>query len=485
MRISCLALLLLLGAGCTSSQGAPGHAAATLLLSPCRLPGVDGRLRCGTLQVFEDRAAKTGRKLTLHVAVMPALAPSPAPDPVFILAGGPGQAASDIAPIIAATFTRVNRDRDLVFVDQRGTGLSHKLACEPDATLSLNESLHSDLSKEEMLRCVKSLEKDADLGLYTTPLAMDDLDDVRAALGYQTINLWGGSYGTRAALVYARRHPDHLRAMVLDGVAPMSLYLPLDMARDADRALKLLFADCRAQKSCDKAWPNLQPRFEALLEKLERTPAQVTLPDPRTGAPTPLTVDRETFVRSLRGQLYDPTASTLIPLTIDAATKGDFRPFAAEASSTDLKLATGMLLSVVCTEDLPFTPEPALEAASKGTFGGMAVAQMFLDGCAHWPRGTLPKGYRDPVHSNAPTLLLSGTLDPVTPPRWAKDAARTLPHSLAVTVPATGHGTLAHACVRKLIEQFYKKGSVDGLRSPCAEDTARPPFLINFAGPPP
>lgn len=478
MRISlCLALLLL--AGCVSKPSAP----TTLALAPCRLPGVDGRVRCGALEVFEDRAAKTGRKLSLHIAVMPALAPTPAPDPVFILAGGPGQAASDIAPFIARAFKRVNRDRDLVFVDQRGTGLSHKLQCDPEGEQTLDEALHPDLSEAAISRCLKSL--DANPALYTTPLAMDDLDDVRQALGYARINLWGGSYGTRAALIYARRHPEHLRAMVLDGVAPLSLYLPLDMARDADRALKQLFADCRAQKSCDQAWPDLEARFTALLEQLGRTPAQVTVPDPRTGVPSPLTVDRATFVRSLRALLYDPTASTLVPLTIDAATKGDFRPFAVEASSTDMGIATGLLLSVVCTEDLPFTPVSALEAASQGTFGGMAVAQMFLDGCAHWPKGTLPKGYRDPVRSDAPTLLLSGTLDPVTPPRWAADAAKTLPHSLQVTVPATGHGTLAHACVRKLIEQFYKAGSVDGLRSPCAEDTARPPFLINFAGPPP
>jgi pimeloyl-ACP methyl ester carboxylesterase len=479
MRTSLFAALLVGLLGCTSKP-APSR---TLALSPCRLPGVDGRLRCGTFDVFEDRAAKTGRKLSLHVAVMPALAPSPAPDPVFILAGGPGQAASEIAPILAAAFSRVNRDRDLVFVDQRGTGRSHKLECEPDATPSLNEALHPDLNEADILECLKSL--DADPRLYTTPIAMDDLDDVRAALGYPRINLWGGSYGTRAALVYARRHPDHLRAMVLDGVAPMSLYLPLDMAKDADRALRLLFADCRAQKSCDQAWPTLQPRFEALLEKLEHTPAQVTLPDPRTGAPTPLTIDRATFVRSLRGLLYDPTASTLIPLTIDRAIQGDFRPFAAEAEATNMGIATGLLLSVVCTEDLPFTPLAKLEAASKGTFGGMAVAQMFLDGCAHWPKGTLPDGYREPVRSEAPTLLLSGTLDPVTPPRWAKEAAKTLPHSLSETVPATGHGTLAHACVRDLIEQFYQRGSVEGLASPCAADTTRPPFLINFAGPPP
>ncbi len=473
--------------GCDGSRR--GGSGAALKLERCRLEGVAAQARCGTWEVWEDREAKSGRRLSLHVAVLPALAARPAPDPLFILAGGPGQSASSVARVLAPALERIRRKRDIVFVDQRGTGESAPLHCELEpAKASLNERLRAELDEEAVRRCVAELSKSHDLRHYGTNVAMDDLDEVRAALGYERINLWGGSYGTRAGLVYLRKHPERVRSAILDGVAPMALVLPKDVAADADRALKLLFENCESSGPCREAWPRLGARFEALLTKLGETPARVEAPHPVTGEPERVEITREAFTRILRALLYQPEATSLVPLTIDRASKGDFRPFLAQSelvsSGFSKDLAVGMFLSVVCTEDAPFLDEREVRKAAEGTFVGATFAVDIIRSCALWPRGSIPEGFREPVVSDKPVLLLSGELDPVTPPRWGEEAARHLPNSKHLVLPATGHGTLGSACVRRTMEKFLEEGTVAGLTEKCDEVT-RPPFFVNFAGPPP
>jgi pimeloyl-ACP methyl ester carboxylesterase len=230
-------------------------------LGPCRLKNAGAQAVCGTLEVPEDRAHPEGRKIKLRVAVVPALARTPQPDPVFLLAGGPGQAATEVFGALLPALGRLHRTRDLVLVDQRGTGSSNPLECQSPENQSLREKLADDSreSVERFRKCVAGWS--ADTRFYTTPIAMQDLDEVREALGYDQINLWGGSYGTRAALVYLREHQEHVRTVTLDGVAPLSLYLPLDMARDAQRAMNLLFQSCAKDAACNKAFPELEKRF--------------------------------------------------------------------------------------------------------------------------------------------------------------------------------------------------------------------------------
>lgn len=492
MRRRPLVLLVLLSAlsalsACERHSTTRGP--SQLALQPCRLPGVAAQVSCGTLQVFEDRAAKSGRKLGLHVAVVPALASSARPDPLFILAGGPGQSASDVASLLMPALDRVHRLRDIVFVDQRGTGKSVPLECDLDPPRAgLAERILATFDEARVKQCIETLSKDHDLRLYGTQLAMDDLDDVRAALGYEQINLWGASYGTRAALVYLRRHPDHVRSAILDGVAPLQLILPKDMAKDADRALKLLFQQCASDEACTRAWPELPKRFDTLLASLNDQPAKASVPDPLTGHPVDITVPREAFVRTLRALLYQPEATTLVPLTIFNASNGDFRPFAAQSDlvsgGLSRGLSVGMFFSVVCTEDVPFLDRDHVSTWGEGTFVGPGFADDILRTCKLWPKGEVPKSFREPVKSKAPVLLFSGELDPVTPPYWAEEARKTLPNSAHVVVPATGHGTLGNVCVRRLIEQFLEAGSVKGLDARCDEGS-RPPFFTNFAGPPP
>jgi pimeloyl-ACP methyl ester carboxylesterase len=470
-------------AGCT--KGNASQPARKVDLQPCRVEGVPWPAKCGTYEVFENRATRQGRKIPLRVVVVPALAPSPEPEPLVFLAGGPGQAASQTSTL--QTVERVHRNRDILLVDQRGTGKSNGLKCDfhrtPGAPLS---ALFDDTYPEEDIRKCLASYGDTDVRLYTTPIAMDDLDEVREALGYEKLNLWGVSYGTRAALVYMRQHPERVRTAILDGVAPLSLYLPLYVPRDGQRALELAFAHCDKDPACAKAYPDLRVRVEALLERLKKEPARARVAHPLTGVPEDLTLSYSTFTGALQGQLYMPELAALLPLVMDRATRDDWGPFVALSyaisSGMEKTMSQGMFLSIVCAEDVPFFNEETVARESAGTWLGGNGARNLMKACAAWPRGSVPEGYRQPVTSSVPTLLLSGELDPVTPPSWAEDARQTLSRSLHVVVPGVGHNTFGIGCVRTLMADFLAQGSVEGLKSTCGEGLARPPFITSFAG---
>ena len=220
-------------------------------LQPCASDRGPTDAYCGTLSVYENPMARTGRRINLNIVLLPSLASDVRPDPVVFLAGGPGQGAAQMARDVRSIFRRVLRERDVVLVDQRGTGKSNPLNCtsENNSLRELTES--EDVALERLRRCFEGL--DADVRLYTTTIAMDDLDEVRAHLGYDRINLYGGSYGTRAALVYLRRHGDRVRSVILDGVSPPDMRIPLFAARDAQRSLDKLLADCELDDQCRSA----------------------------------------------------------------------------------------------------------------------------------------------------------------------------------------------------------------------------------------
>jgi pimeloyl-ACP methyl ester carboxylesterase len=477
-----LAIAALLLTACADRRGSEAEAPKIELL-PCHLRGVSARAKCGTLRVFEDRAAKSGRTIDLFIAVIPSLASSPEPDPVFFLAGGPGQAATDVASGLSPALERIQQTRDLVLVDQRGTGKSNPLDCElyaPDASLS--EIFSADLEPDRLKTCLSKL--DADPRLYTTPIAMDDLDDVRAALGYQQINIWGASYGTRAGLVYLRRHPDRARTAILDGVAPMSLVLPLNFPRDAQRALDLLFEQCAKEAACAAAHPSLEPRFSAFLERLRREPVTARVLHPRTGEPSEVRITFESFSQNLRVLLYMPEIAAMLPWIFDRADKNDFGPFVAATTAFNLaiEMHLGMQLSVMCSEDAPLLTDEAIARWTENTWLGPSSLRQVREACAVWPKGQLPANYRDPVSSNIPILLLSGELDPVTPPSWAEEAKKTLPNALSIVFSGTGHNTLGTACAHRAMIQFLKREPVD---TSCANVLVSPPFFTSFAGPTP
>src|SRR5215471_18088486 len=222
----------------------PGAAAApftlkpttkgTVALQPCRSAGDAIEGWCGHYEVFENRQARTGRKIALNIFIVPARAEMREPDPFFALAGGPGQGATEAFPQAAYVRTIAER-RDVVLVDQRGTGKSNPLDCTLLSVDNPQEVLGAPYSLDRIRSCRADSDRKADTTQYTTSIAADDLDEVRAALGYGRVNVLGGSYGTKAALVYLRRHGEHVRTLTLEAVAPPDFLIPC-RSRRASRA---------------------------------------------------------------------------------------------------------------------------------------------------------------------------------------------------------------------------------------------------------
>jgi pimeloyl-ACP methyl ester carboxylesterase len=473
-------LLLWSAAACSLSS----HPATVFdLLQPCTSDEGPVDALCGRIEVFEDRQAQTGRKIALKIVALPALSNEPRADPLFLLAGGPGMGAAENAAMFKRAFDRVQINRDIVLVDQRGTGDSNPLDCKlPEGKLE-DLSKVDDVPIEKFKACLEGY--DADPRLYTTPIAMDDLDDVRAYLGYDRINLYGGSYGTRAGLVYLRRHPGHVRTVILDGVAPPDMVLPASAPADGQRALDLLLADCEADADCNQRFPALREKVRQLLDRLEKQPPRVRLQHPRTGEWAEVQVRREMVVNVMFGAFYSPLSSSLLPLLIENAGQNDFQAIVAMAfASEELSdiLSNGMFLSVICSEDLPrVTEQDRARLAVDGFLGDLFGNR--LKPCEFWPRGEIADDYYEPVESDAPVLILSGQLDPITPPRWGEHIAQHLPNSRHLVVPGVGHGALGQGCVSRLVSRFLDDGSAANLDPSCIEQISRPPFFVSSTGP--
>jgi pimeloyl-ACP methyl ester carboxylesterase len=437
---------------------------------------------CGTIEVWENRQAKTGRKISLKVVVLPGARRGENPDPLFYLAGGPGQAAAQEAASIQQAFRPVLADRDIVLVDQRGTGESNSLACDPKE----DEQLKAD--PEAAVRLLRGcMERfDADLRLYTTPIAMDDLNQVRESLGYGRINLYGASYGTRAAIIYLRRHPETVRSVVLDSVAPPDMTFPLYFARDSQRAFEQLTAACAADPGCAQAFPNLAERFEQLLTRLDRKPERVTVTHPRTGKPEQVTFDRLAISAVVFNALYLPETAAMLPFLIHRATEGDYTGLLALSSAgvgAIEGMSMGMRYSVVCAEDAPRVNDETILRETRGTFAGATLAKAFLKPCEFWPRGEIPADYYAPFASEAPTLILSGEFDPVTPPVWGEQIAKQWRNTRHVVVPGIGHGAAMRGCMMRVIRRFLNEANPGGVDPSCAETLRRQPFFLSYAGP--
>jgi pimeloyl-ACP methyl ester carboxylesterase len=459
---------------CGSRAGPPEP--ARLSLAPCSVGGIDAR--CGSLTVFENRSTRTGRTIALNMIMLPATGQSPAPDPIFYLAGGPGQAATRVAATGVVDLS-LREQRDLVFVDQRGTGGSNPLDCElPGSPEDPQGYLDEVFQAGVVERCRDRLASTADVRLYTTATAADDLDDVRAALGYARVNLIGGSYGSRAALTYMRRHPANVRSAVLEGVAPSSLKNPLYHARESQRALDAVFDRCAAEAGCRAAFPRVREEFQEIVQKLDREPARVQLTPPGGGAPATVHLSRYAFADTIRMMMYGVEGMLNVPLVVHRAHTGDFsllvqRAVRQRRGVTDL--AHGMLLSTTCAEDVVRIRDDEIPALTAGTFLGADRVRMQKQVCAIWPRGEVPADDADPVRSDAPVLLLSGSLDPVTPARWADEALRTLPNGRHVVAPGA-HG-LGGPCISQITRDFLTRGSTKDLDTSCAAEMTLPAFV--------
>lgn len=450
---------------------------------PCWLEGSREQVLCGFYSVYENRQSKTGRRITLRIAVLPALKSHAAPDALFVLAGGPGQAATGLGPIVDVALKKIHQDHDIVLLDQRGTGNSNPLNCQVSVDALPFSPVHQSFA-ESADACLRKL--DADPRFYSTFDFAGDLDDVRQALGYPQIDIWGGSYGTRAALAFMRIYPGRVRTAVLDGVDPYSNKIPLYEARDAQSALDKIFTICDHDEKCHAEFPDVRENLASVLSRLEKAPVHVTIRNPHTGVPTDIFVDRRNFATALRALLYIPSFDHMVPLVIHDANNGNFEPLVAVTQTitqyANQDVSRGLMLSVLCSEDVARVRPDEQGEATRGTFLGDVMIKSFSDGCSHWPRTFLPTGFDIPVDVPVPTLMLSGELDPVTPPVWAKQAALHFPNSIQVVVPGAGHGVSTYGCLPDLIARFVGSGSTSTLDTSCAEKGLRSPFVTSPTG---
>jgi pimeloyl-ACP methyl ester carboxylesterase len=463
-----------------AAGSSPPSATSRLPLKPCHVPGLDEKVFCGQYEVYEDRHLRIGRKIVLNIVVLPALSSTPAPGPLFTFAGGPGQAATEAASGYAEFFDGKRRDRDIVFVDQRGTGLSNPLGCKLEGNETIQTFLAGQFPSERFRDCRTQLEKKADLKFYTTPIAMEDVDDVRRWLGYRRINLFGGSYGTRAAMVYLRRYPNHVRTVTLQGVLSLSQRNPLYSPRDAQSSLDRLLDDCAAEGACAKAFPNLRQDLQTVFGHLAKTPAKIRVPTPSKVNGIEVEISREVFAGGLRRLLYNSDSRPAVPLMIARALAGDFKLFESAISQVfDIEkiLSLGMYLCVTCAEDVSLIQRKDIVRETKGSFLGTTVIESLVRVCEEWPRGRLPNAYNSPVRSNAPVLIFSGELDPQTPPLWGAEIARHLPNSRHIVMRGTAHVPFPD-CGVEIMSQFISKGSTKGLDTSCVQELHRPPFVV-------
>lgn len=460
----------------------------SLKLEPCRLGQVSRELLCTTLQRPRDPEDANAGTLELAVSVLPAwgVNRSTAP-PLFLLAGGPGQAAREIYPAAAAAMMqRLGKTRDIVLMDIRGTGDSDPLDCElsedEDYTLSLNDTLSKGY--EELKRCR------AQMGPrkphhYFTPVLADDIDAVRSALGYDKISLFGASYGTRLAMEYVRRHNAHTDRVVLDGIAPVQLALPWHYAETYERSWNKISDYCEQDKDCNRRFPQMRSSLRRLITKLEQDKPTYKIQHPLRDKVVDFRPDPDYVRMFYFPPAYSATTWTLIPLAVDKALQGDWGPtFALLQGTSDMKLNPITLHAIVCNEDRRQWRKDEADAAMKASLLSDAQLRNYQKICPLFTsEHPLPASHFEPIRSDRPVLLLSGDGDPVTPPGWAKQVQKNFPNSLELTVPFTGHNTTQLPCVEGIVEAFLSDSKPLEVDTACVKDTPRPYFFTSKNGP--
>jgi len=469
-----------------SSQGA-----SALELEECRIsagpafPGI--KARCGMLERPENPADPESPMISLRVAVVPALNLQPQSDPLVPLAGGPGQGAIQFYSAVAAAFDRVHSNRDILLVDQRGTGGSARLDCTVDDEL-LDGQFSVEMTVEFMHACLDELPHDP--RYFTTSIAVQDLEAVREALGYPSLNLYGVSYGTRVAQHYARRYPDSTRTIILDGVVPPQLALGPEIATEAQKAIDNIFARCAADTACNERFPDIAAAFIALKNKLDKKPVTVSVAHAVTGRVEKVSFGRQEFAGAVRLLAYSPSSIAMLPLLVAEAASGNYQPLVAQFQMTAMSmsdtLALGMHNAVMCTEDVPFYVAASIDkAALDASFMGPVQLEALGAICSVWPAGPIDDDFKQPLSTTIPTLLLSGSADPITPPRFADMAARNLKKAWLLTGKNQGHGQITVGCMPRIIELFIDNEQLGDGDADCFQSSFVMPFFLVFSGPQP
>jgi pimeloyl-ACP methyl ester carboxylesterase len=449
-------------------------------LQGCRVEGVPEEVRCGSYEVYENRDARSGHVLSLKVIVLPARHPHPDEGPVFEIAGGPGETATEFAASYAGSG---ERDRhDIVLVDERGTGDGHRLDCPAlGSDRDLQGYLKSPFDPQAARACRDELQAHFDLRQYSTANFIEDLDEVRQALGYERINIEAGSFGTYESLIYIRDHGPHVRSAFLASLVPLSNRVPLGHARAAQEALDRLFAQCREDSACQAAYPNLQRDFATTLERLQNEPARTFVQYPVGGPRTEVTLSEPVFADTVRLLMYSGEQNRELPFMIEQAKAGVLNPFAQAALLSSRAIYGGVRIglnySITCTESVRRIRPEEIEPATRGTYLGSLRVRNQVAVCASWPETHLPAGFLDPFHSTVPAVLVSGEDDPVARPSGAEAVRTFLPNAVHIIVPGAGH-TPENECTRNIRRQLFESGSTHGLDLSCVSALKAAPFKL-------
>ena len=462
-----------------------------LALSDCRIsagPGAPSmKARCGTLRRSLDPTGAVPGEIELRVAVVPALNLSPEPDPFVPIAGGPGQGSVQFYSAYSQAFENVRRNRDILLVDQRGTGESSRMDCPVDEEL-VEGQYSTELTIEYTKECLAALPHDP--RFFTTSIAVADLEAVRAALGYPSLNLYGVSYGSRVAQHFARRYPGSTRTVVLDGVVPPQVSLGPEIATESQRAVDRILARCADDADCSERFGDIQTTFLAVVETLREAPLSIEVPHPNSGRFERMLFGHNEMAVAIRLLAYHPNSIALLPLLISEAGNGNYVPLAAQYQITMIAmsdmLALGMHNAIMCTEDVPFLNDRSIDYDHIATtYMGSMQLNALQAICSVWPAGPIDAEFKEPLSTDLPVLLLSGDADPITPPRYAEMAAMNLRHARHLIGKHQGHGQIAVGCTRRLVAEFVETADTESLDAECLERSFVMPFFLDFSGPMP
>ncbi|MGL1957090.1 MAG: alpha/beta hydrolase [Colwellia sp.] len=450
-------------------------------LENCHIDGIKAQVQCGSLQVPENYAQPEAEKIYINFAVLPAIDNSENKTPLMFLAGGPGQAAAELAPALRQVFNEVRKTRDLILVDQRGTGKSHPLECPDIDEQDVYQMIPEQFSDQEVKDCLAQFT--GDLAQYNSENAIRDFDAVRDVLGHQQINIYGGSYGTRAGLVYMRMFPDSLRSVILDSVGPIEVPIGL-FGQSSAQSFNLLLEHCQEETSCHQAYPNLAQEFAQLKARFDKSPVTVAIPHPRLGTKTQFVISKAKFIGTLFQQLYAVPSRSLVPLIIHQAYVENYAPLAGIIATSEggMGIYTGLLFNITCNEDFPKITDAMFARDADNDFGGNNSQSGFKQVCPLWPQYRPSDAFYTPVTADIPTLILSGELDPVTPPSNGEYPANTLPNSNHIIVKNASHTVAMGSCVNDIVNEFLTSIDPKNLDESCLKDIPSETFMTSLNG---
>ncbi len=447
-------------------------------LKGCYLNGLSERVQCGSVKVPEDYGEPEGKQITIHYAIIPAIKEALGQAPLLAVSGGPGQSAIDQAKLFAQTFYRIRQDRDLILVDQRGTGKSNILEC---SEVMLSDSLSFNDEKIDQTEVARACleEQDADVVHYGSLTALKDFERVRQQLSIDRWHLYGISYGTRMVQLYMRHYPEQVATATLDGVVPMQQSV-ITVGHAINRAFDQVLEDCKTTDLCQKRFPELETQFDKIVKDLAVAPVKTSVLHPLTSKQSEFLVTQNKFLSSLRLAMYNPSSRSLVPYIINAAAKGNYRPLLGLLNgSSDIGIAMGMHMAVVCGEDFHrLTPGQEQQLVQSSVVAAKMV-ELFKQTCPVWQIPTVSEDFSEPVNSDIPTLLLSGEMDPATPPSWGEMAAEQMTNSLHLVAPYATHGVAFQSCASELIAQLIDTESIADLDSSCLEKDTRRAFYLS------